>query len=156
MLYWPFVRPIELPWYQLKAACVFLYLKDKLLNQHQWITLCLVCMLWISHTTYFTILNNALTAEISWSCFLVMFSRWKSHVASKAVFGHDRKVAQLKSIYMIGTLFIMLILTVAPYYVCSLQLEIVTKFANVSFSCWKSVNNCVYHAVFNGMRIAIM
>jgi len=40
---------------------------------------------------YFTIFNKALQAEISWSCFLVMFSRWKSHLASKAVFGHGRK-----------------------------------------------------------------
>ena len=56
--------------------------------------------------------NNALTAEISWSCFLVMFSRRKSHVACKAVFSHDRKnVAQLKSIYMFGLLFIILTLT---------------------------------------------
>jgi len=46
-------------------------------------------MLCISHTTYFTKLNNALTAEISWSCFLVMFSRRKSNVASKV--GYSRK-----------------------------------------------------------------
>ena len=53
-------------------------------------------MLCISHTTYFTILNNALTAEISWSCFLVMLTRRKSHVASKDVFGHDRKSRSAK------------------------------------------------------------
>ena len=48
--------------------------------------------------------------------------------ASKAVFGHDRKkVAQLKSIYMFGLLFIILILTLSHriMYVLAVNLSII-------------------------------
>jgi len=65
--------------------------------------ICCVCRV------QFTLLNNALQAEISWSCFLVVFYRRKSHETSEAVFGHDTQLK--KSIQMFGLLFIILTLT---------------------------------------------
>jgi len=58
-----------------------------------------------AHTTYFTILNNALTAEMS--CFPTKITRGKQ----SRIHSWQEKVAQLKSIYMFGLLFIILILT---------------------------------------------
>ena len=66
---------------------------------------------------YYT--NNALTAEISWSCFLVMFSCRKLHMASKPC------RSAKECIYVWLVIHYLDFDSVALYYVCSLQLEII-------------------------------
>ena len=59
----------------------FLVWKIEYTDLHQVIILFLICMLYIMHMMYFTLSNNPLHAEHRWSCFLVVFSRQKSHNA---------------------------------------------------------------------------
>ena len=64
----------------------FFIWKIKWADLHQVVLLFLICMLYIMYTMNFIVLNNPLHAEHRWSCFLVMFSRQKSHVVNVAVF----------------------------------------------------------------------